>query len=125
LLKGYDKTLGLSSALAACLSDTRHPDRISHTLHDLLRQRLYDLACGYEDCNDARRLKEDPVQKLLLDRAPVNGQGIASQTTLPRFENAVGSRQLLRLSYALADSVLGRHRKRSGLVSIDSSIPQC
>jgi len=63
LLKGCDQTLGLSTALAACLSDTRHPDRISHTLHDLLRQRRYGLACGYEDCNDARRLKEEFVQK--------------------------------------------------------------
>ncbi|MBZ5498881.1 MAG: transposase [Acidobacteriia bacterium] len=42
-----------------------------HPIHDLFRQRIYGIACGYADCNDAARLANDPVQKLLLDRDPI------------------------------------------------------
>ena len=112
LLKACDSQLGLSEALAKCLVDTRQANKVTHSLHDLVRQRLFGLACGYEDCNDAQRLSSDPMQRFLLDRDPVEGQDIASQPTLSRFENAVGSRELLGMSYALANAVLKRHSKR-------------
>ena len=112
LLKACDKQLGLSEALAKCLVDSRQTGKIAHSLHDLLRQRIYSLACGYEDCNDAARLSADPMQRLLLDRDPVQGADVASQPTLSRFENSISSRELLRMSYALCDCVLERHRRR-------------
>ena len=60
-------------------------------LADLLAQRIYGLACGYPDANDADRLAEDPIQKLLLGRDPVGGAPLASQPTLSRFENGPGT----------------------------------
>lgn len=112
LLKACDSHLGLSEALADCLIDIRQASKVAHSLHDLVRQRLFGLACGYEDCNDAQRLSSDSMHRFLLDRDPVEGRQIASQPTLSRFENAVGSRELVRMSYALANAVLKRHSKR-------------
>lgn len=112
LLKACDERLGLTQALAECLHDRRQQSKVAHSFHDLIRQRVYGIACGYEDGNDAARIGEDPVHKMLLDRDPIEGAGLASQSTLSRFENALGPKSLLRLGTALADAVVARHRKR-------------
>lgn len=112
LLKACDERLGLTRAIAACIADTRQPGKVVHTLQDLVRQRVFAIACGYEDCNDAARLGADPMQKLLLDRDPLSGEPLASQPTLSRFENALGPKTLMRMGCALADSVIERHRRR-------------
>lgn len=112
LLKSCDEQLGLTQRLAACIRDDRHSGKVTHTMTDLIRQRVFGLACGYEDCNDVARLGDDPVHKMLLDRDPVTGEALASQPTLSRFENAVGARDLMRMGHVLADAVVERHRKR-------------
>jgi len=112
LLKACDKRLGLSDALAGCVHDTRQQAKVAHSFQDLVRQRIYGIACGYEDCNDTARVGADPVHKLLLDRDPVTGASLASQSTLSRFENALGPKSLMRMGLALADTVIARHRKR-------------
>lgn len=90
---------------------TKDSTRRSVLFEELIRQRVYGLACGYGDCNEATRLSEDPMQRLLLDRDPVNG-AIASQPTLSRFENTFNSRSLVKMSCALAETVISRHKKR-------------
>ncbi len=112
LLKAADRRLGLIPRLAAALVDERQPGKVRHELMDLLGQRIYGLALGYEDANDAARLADDPLHKLLLGRDPVTGAALASQPTLSRFENDVTRGELLALSEALFESVLERHRKR-------------
>jgi hypothetical protein len=112
LLKACDVRLNLTQALANCLHDTRQQSKVAHSFHDLIRQRVYGIACGYEDCNDAARIGNDPVHKMLLDRDPIAGAALASQSTLSRFENALGPKSLMRMATALADAVVARHRKR-------------
>jgi hypothetical protein len=90
LVKAADRRLGLTQRLVSCLRDERQEGKVVHTLLDLLRQRIFGLACGYEDCNDSARLGDDPVHKLVLDRDPLNGQALGSSPTLSRFENSVG-----------------------------------
>ena len=85
---------------------------MGHDLLELVRQRVFGIACGYADCNDAARLGHDPVHKLLLDRDPLAGPAWASQPTLSRFENAVGRQELYLASVALADLVIEHHRTR-------------
>ena len=85
---------------------------MEHSFHDLVRQRVFGIACGYEDCNDAARVGDDPVHKLLVGRDPVEGAALASQSTLSRFENALGPKSLMRMGLALADRVIACHRKR-------------
>ena len=81
------------------------------------------IACGYEDANDAARLASDPMHKLLVGRDPVQGEDLASQPTLSRFENRVSCKELFRMAKALADTVIERHRERlhgrARLITID------
>ena len=112
LLKAVDDRLGLTARLAASLTDRRQPGKVAHELIELVRQRVYGIACGYADCNDAARLAADPVHKLLLERDPLTGPALASQPTLSRFENAVGWPELYLASVALADLVIDHHRTR-------------
>jgi len=114
LLKACDERLGLTERLAGCIEDERQAGKLEHTIRDLVRQRLYGIACGYPDGNDAARLSEDPIQKLLVGRDPLEGAALASQPTLSRFENAVDVASLYRMSVALAESVIERHRQRLG-----------
>ena len=112
LLKAADRRLGLIEELSACLADGRQEGKLTHSLTDLVAQRAYGIACGYADCNDAARLADDPIHKALLGRDPIDGDALASQSTLSRFENVVGPKDLYRLGEALADVVIQRHRKR-------------
>jgi len=112
LLKACDERLGLSAALASCLHDDRQSSKIRHSYEEIFQQRMFGIACGYADGNDAARIADDPVFKLLAGRDPVTGSALASQPTLSRFENAVSSAELLRMSEALADAVIQRHRRR-------------
>lgn len=112
LLGAADRRLGLSDALAGCLRDGRDPERVIHEISDLVRQRMYGIACGYPDGNDAARLSADPVHKLLVGRDPVGEDDLASQPTLSRFENGADRADLFRMGEVLAERVIERHRRR-------------
>ena len=112
LLKAADRRYGLIACMADCLRDERQAGKVDHSLKELLAQRVFAIACGYPDANDAARLAADPIHKLLLDRDPEAGRDLASQPTLSRFENAIGAKELYRVSEALAASVLQRHAER-------------
>jgi hypothetical protein len=112
LLKAAERRVGLTSALAGCLRDDRQAGKVQHELRELITQRVMALALGYEDANDAARLASDPIHKLLVGRDPIDGEDLASQPTLSRFENAPVRKELLRMTEALADCVMERHRKR-------------
>jgi len=123
LLKAIDSELDLTERLASCIRETREEAKVVHPLLDLFRQRVYGIACGYPDCNDADRLADDPIQKLLLDRDPVDGDSLGSQPTLSRFENAPSSKDLFKVGCELADIVIEHHAKRlkgkARLITID------
>src|SRR6266852_1010804 len=112
LLKSLDTQVQLTKRLAGCLVDGRQPGKVQHQTLELLRQRVFGLACGYADCNDAARLADDAIHKLLVDRDPISGAALASQPTLSRFENAVGWEQLRDMAHVLADTVIETQRRR-------------
>jgi Transposase DDE domain group 1 len=93
LLRQMDDRLGLSKRLAALLPDGRDPSKVKHERREQVRQRLYQIALGYADCNDADRLRHDPLLQSVCDRTPQAG-GLSSQPTLSRLENAVDARTL-------------------------------
>lgn len=80
----------------------------------LVRQRLYQIACGYEDQNDAATPRHDPRRKQVCGRLPVSGTPLASQPTLSRLENAVDRTTCDRLAVTLVESCL-RERERDGV----------
>ena len=123
LLKAAERVYGLVKGFARCLADRRAPGKIRHTLADLIGQRIFGIACGHPDGNDADHLTEDPIHKLLLGRDPVTGAPLASQPTISRFENGVRRTALYRMARELAASVIERHRRclhgRARRVTID------
>ena len=112
LLKAAERVYGLVKAFARCLADKRAPGKIRHTLADLIGQRVFGIACGHPDGNDADHLADDPIHKLLLGRDPVSGAPLASQPTISRFENGARRSVLYRMGRELAASVIERHRRR-------------
>jgi hypothetical protein len=112
-LREADDALGLSAALATAVPDWRRR-RGRHALNTLLQQRLYQIACGYQDQNDATTLRHDPLLKQVCGRLPVSGAPLASQPTLSRLENAVDACACYRLAVALGELYL-RERERDGV----------
>jgi hypothetical protein len=86
---------------------------VRHSLAALVRQRVFHIACGYEDQNDADTLRSDPLLKLVCGRRPESEGDLASQPTLSRLENAVDRHACARLAHALLDLSL-RAREQDG-----------
>ena len=97
-----DQALGLCEALAGCIPDWRQRV-VRHSLATLVRQRVYQIACGYADQNDADTLRRDPLLKLACGRRPVSGLELASQPTFSRLENAVGRHAIEALASAIVE----------------------
>jgi len=114
LVHAADRAYHLIDGFAHALTDTRAAGKVRHAGRDLVAQRVYAIACGYPDGNDAARLNADPVQRILVRPTAGADTALASQPTLSRFENAVGPRALYRVGQDLARRVIARHRARLG-----------
>jgi hypothetical protein len=101
-LREVEKQLRVADRLAACLVDPRAPDQITHTLSDIIRFRLLMIAAGYEDGNDAKALRFDPIFKIAHDLAPSQRE-LCSQSTISRLENLPDARALLAMGKAMID----------------------
>jgi hypothetical protein len=102
LVAGADRTLRLTERLSGGIQDPRAPAQLRHPLLALLRQRVYQIALGYEDGNDAQTLRHDPLLKTAAGRTP-RAAPLAGQSTFSRFENAVTAEDLARLEGVLQD----------------------
>ena len=107
-LRAWDESHGYTSRLARCFDDERDPERVEHSLLELLRYRLYSIIAGYQDCNDAQLLRHDPIFQMIADRELQEPLG--SQPTLSRWENSVRGRELVALNTFLLDSFLSLYR---------------
>ena len=120
LLRGIDHQVGLTTRLAAAVHDKRPPSSIDHSLRALLAQRLYQLASGYADANDANSLRRDPLFKLGLDRLPLApDQDLASAPTFSRLEHSVDRKALYRLTRALVDHFLASYPEPPAAIVLD------
>jgi len=108
-----DAALEVTSRLAGAARDWRRR-RGRHGMGALLQQRIYQIACGYADQNDADTLRFDPLLKQVCGQLPVSGSELASQPTFSRLENAFGPRDCYRLAQALGQVYL-QERERDGL----------
>lgn len=119
LLRQVDRRLGLLDALSAALPDPRDRRYVEHPLVELLQQRVYGIALGYEDCNDATTLRRDPVHKACCDLDPLSDRSLASQPTLSRLENEAGPKACYLLARAILESYFVRHPKRPKRLILD------
>jgi hypothetical protein len=120
ILRGVDRQIGLTAALAQAFDDKRHPSYTRHGLQELFAQRIYQIACAYEDGNDANTLRADPLFKLGLDRKPLDTEtDLASAPTFSRLENAATTKDLYRLAHAFVDRFIASYPKAPQLIVLD------
>src|SRR2546425_9673541 len=119
LLNDPDEHLGLTRDLAAVLSDPRDARRVNFTQHDLLKQRVLQIAAGYEDANDSNTLRHDPIFKLLLDRLPDTGAPLASQPTISRFENRISRTELYRMALVFLEQFIASYDRPPKVIVLD------
>jgi hypothetical protein len=118
-VRQLDERWKITERLAAVLDDHRDQRYIRHELLTLLRQRLYQIVAGYEDCNDADTLRNDPILKVCCDRALDATDALASQPTFSRLENTVTARDLYCLSEMLLELYFANHRRAPKKIILD------
>jgi hypothetical protein len=103
LLAEIERRLELAERLARCLADPRSPDRVRHTLAEMIRFRVLLIAAGYPDANDCDALRIDPAFKMAVGRLPESGDDLCSQPTMCRLENLPGPTALKRMMAAMVE----------------------
>jgi hypothetical protein len=105
-----DSELGLCEAISEHVPEWR-ARRGRHPLSSLVRQRVFQIACGYEDQNDSDTLREDPLLKVVCGSLPESGGDLASQPTISRMENAATIRSCYQIAQVLFDLYLSQREK--------------
>ena len=103
LLAEIDRRLGICERLARCIEDPRAPERVQHTLAEMIRFRALLIAAGYADANDCDALRTDPAFKMAVGRLPESGADLCSQPTISRLENLPSPVALKRMMAAMVD----------------------
>lgn len=120
ILQGVNRQTGLIEQLAGAVRDTRHPSYVDHPLPNLLAQRVYQIACGYEDGNDANHLRRDPLFKLGVGRRPLDTDNhLASAATLSRLENAVTARDIYRMAQVFIQQFVASYATPPKVIVLD------
>jgi len=118
VLREVEQRLDVAGRLAACITDRRDPERIVHGLDEIIRFRLLMIAAGYEDGNDADRLRTDSMFKLAMER--LEGEtALCSQPTISRLENLPDTRALLRMGQAMVDLYCASFRQVPHRIVLD------
>lgn len=119
LLRELESQLNLISSASSCIQDVRDQRYIDHTVKELLTQRVFQIAAGYEDCNDCNDLREDMILKMCAGRLPQTDHDLASQPTMSRLENSVTKSDLFRLGKYLVDHFMGSYSEPPSVIILD------
>ena len=119
LLREVEARMGILDRIVQAVNDRRHPGYVEHPLADLVHQRVFQMACGYEDANDCNTLRQDPAFKAACDRLPVTGAALASQPTMSRFENRITRSDLYRIAQAFVDLFIASYKKPPKAILLD------
>ena len=108
LLRQAERKINLLERLVACFPDGRDGDRVEHTIKEMLSQRIYGLALGYEDLNDHEQLRCDPLLGLLSGKGKLE-EPLAGKSTLNRLELTGRSTRYHKITYSseAIDQLLG------------------
>ena len=117
-IREFDQRISLTEQFAAALTDLRYQPSVEHTLREMVRMRVFGILADYPDQNDHDVLRSDPVFKVVAGRSP-NGNDLASQPTLSRFENAIDVKSLGRLQEFLVDQFIASFDKPPTRITLD------
>ena len=118
-LRETEAKLGIIRRMANVLRDRRHQSYIIHDLLELLSQRVFQIASGYEDANDCDDLRKDPIIKIACEKLPLSDEELGSQPTMCRFENAPSRTDLYRLGEALVDNFIDSYKRAPEGIILD------
>jgi hypothetical protein len=119
LVAQAERRPGIADQLARVIPDGRNPDRVVHLLPDILRARIFAIACGYEEADDLNRQRSDPAFKLACGRLPDTGRHLCSQPTVSHWENAPSLRDLIRPMGVMVDLHCANYTKLPDAVTLD------
>lgn len=120
VLSAVDRRIGLIDRLAQAVADSRDPRYITHPMHDLLTQRIFQIASGYEDGNDANALRQDPLFKLAAGRAPLDAcNALACAATHSRLEGSLRRSDIYRLACALVEQFISGYAEAPVSITLD------
>ena len=102
-LAEIERRLGTAERLADCIEDPRAPERVRHTLAEMIRFRILMIAAGYPDADDCDALRSDPAFKMAVGRLPESDADLCSQPTMSRLENLPGPTALKRMMAAMVN----------------------
>jgi len=115
LLNEVDKQIGLIDKLAQCINDPRHQSYVEHSIDSMLKQRIMQIAAGYEDTNDCNSLKNDGILKICTQ----NEQSLATQPTMCRLENLPKAKELYKMAKVFIDNFIASYVKAPGFIILD------
>ena len=123
LMREVDQRFGIIESGCSHLTDERSASHRRHTFEQMIRQRVYQIAAGYEDCNDAEFLRVDPALRLALDKGQRLG---ASQSIMSRLENDIlgspaGQEALSAMITRSTDVLMKRKDKKRLILDVDST----
>lgn len=119
LLRQIEQETRLIKRIASVLSDGRHQSYVQHDLCHMLSQRVFQIAAGYEDGNDCDSLRNDPILKMVCDKKPQTDTPLASQPTMSRFENSLGSKELYRIAEAILAHFISSYEETPEAILLD------
>jgi Transposase DDE domain group 1 len=111
LARQAEETVQVCRALAESIDEWRDPSKITHSLYQLVSQRVYQLVGGYEDANDSNQLRHDPIYKIACGRLPLAQQELlASQPTITRLENHISKAEIAQMRSRLVEGFIRRYQ---------------
>lgn len=117
-IREFDGAIGLTEQFADALTDLRYQPSVVHDVREMVRMRIYGILADYPDQNDHDVLRSDPVFKLIAGRSP-EGEDLASQPTLSRFENAIDVKSLRRLADVFIDQFIASFNEPPTRITLD------
>jgi hypothetical protein len=119
LLRETESRIGISRRFVAALDAPRAVRYCDHSYEEMLRQRIFQIACGYDDANDCTFLRHDSAFKAAGERLPLVGEVLASQPTMSRLEHAPGRSELYRMAQALLETFLVSYERAPEALILD------
>jgi len=118
-LREFDHRIGFTDQIAECICDDRHPSYVKHELAALIIQRFYGMVAGYEDQNDADRLRHDGTFQTIAGKDL--GDALASQPSISRFENSISASEVGELNDLLVETFVAHHAPPVIIIDVDST----
>lgn len=120
LVKQAEENLKICVGMANCLEDEREQHKVKHPLFQLVSQRIYQIAAGYEDTNDSNHLRHDPIFKIICDKIPkIGAELLASQPTISRLENRITQQESKRIRRFFVDKFIQNYPKDPEQIVLD------